>query len=478
MRAALYIRVSTDDQAEYSPSAQRKALIDYAKHNSMDISEEYIFIDEGKSGKTAEKRPEFMRMIGLAKNKPRMFDVILVHKFDRFSRNREDSIVYKAMLNKECGIKVISITESLNEDDKMSVLIEALLEAMAEYYSINLAQEVKKGMTEKALRGGYQTTAPFGYKMENGILVPIPEESELVVYIYQQFLINKSPLKIARALNQMGIKTKHGNNFDANNIKYILQNPVYIGKTRWTPTGRKQRNFNHPDTIVANGEHKPIITEEMFNDVANQLAENTKKHVQKSRPLDECSHWLSGLVKCSNCGGSLTKSRESFQCYRYEKGKCSISHSITIKKLEKALMNELNSALENMADYIFEKNIIRIDDNQEEIILLKKQIDKLDEKYQRAKSAYLEKIDTIEEYRSNKLMLENQKQSLILEIEKLDDNQPKIKQEVICQRISNLTDLLKSDIDMEIKQKAIRSLIQKIIYSKTDKSLEVYYYNI
>jgi len=131
-RGACYIRVSTDDQTEYSPAAQLKALKKYAKDNDITITKEHIYIDEGISGKQADKRPEFMRMIATAKLKPKPFDVILVHKFDRFARSREDSVVYKSLLKKEAGIKVVSTTESI-EDDKFSVILEAMLEAKSSF---------------------------------------------------------------------------------------------------------------------------------------------------------------------------------------------------------------------------------------------------------------------------------------------------------------------------------------------------------
>lgn len=140
---ACYIRVSTDEQTEFSPDAQLRALKDYARKNDIVLSKEHIYIDEGISGRKAEKRPAFMKMIATAKSKPKPFDVILVHKFDRFARSREDSVVYKSLLKKEANIKVVSITETI-EDDKFSVILEAMLEAMAEYYSLNLADEVKR----------------------------------------------------------------------------------------------------------------------------------------------------------------------------------------------------------------------------------------------------------------------------------------------------------------------------------------------
>ena len=99
-------------------------------------------------------------MIAAAKGKPPPFTAILVHKFDRFARNREDSIVYKSLLRLQCGVQVISITEHL-EDDRMGLILEAMLEAMAEYYSINLADEVRKGMVEKGPPGGCKRRPPW-----------------------------------------------------------------------------------------------------------------------------------------------------------------------------------------------------------------------------------------------------------------------------------------------------------------------------
>ena len=111
--AAAYIRVSTEEQAEYSPDSQLKRILEYAASHQLSVPSEYIFIDEGISGRSADNRPAFLRMIRTARQKPRPFDRILVWKFSRFARNRQDSILYKSMLRKECGIDVISITGTI-----------------------------------------------------------------------------------------------------------------------------------------------------------------------------------------------------------------------------------------------------------------------------------------------------------------------------------------------------------------------------
>lgn len=111
--AALYIRVSTEDQTELSPDAQKRLLLDYAQKNDMIVSGDFIFT-ESVSGRHAQKRPEFQKMIALAKQPSHPIDVILVWKFSRFARNQEESIVYKSMLKKD-NVDVISVSEPLIE---------------------------------------------------------------------------------------------------------------------------------------------------------------------------------------------------------------------------------------------------------------------------------------------------------------------------------------------------------------------------
>ena len=223
--AAAYIRVSTDDQIEYSPDSQLKAIRKYAKEHELILPEEFIFVDEGISGRKAEKRPAFQQMIGTAKLKPKPFDVILLWKFSRFARNREDSIVYKSMLRKQCGIDVISISEQLGED-KTSILIEALIEAMDEYYSLNLAEEVKRGMNEKFSRGGVVSQPPFGYRMDHGIFVPDETNAQIVKMIFSDYIGGMGARQIASKLNDMGIRTINRHSISGDFITHGLSQCV------------------------------------------------------------------------------------------------------------------------------------------------------------------------------------------------------------------------------------------------------------
>ena len=230
MQAAAYIRVSTEEQMEFSPESQLKAIMEYAKAHQCQIADEHIYVDIGISGRKVKNRPAFNRMLVDAKNRPLPFEAILVWKFSRFSRSRNDSILYKNAL-KHMGIQVISITEPL-QDDPTSVLMEALLEAMDEYYSLNLGMEVRRGMEEKFSRGGVVSIPPIGYEMGEEHYIIKEDEACIVREIYTRYLEGQSLEKIATSLNEEEKRTKRGKLFRAREIGYILSNPVYIGMQR------------------------------------------------------------------------------------------------------------------------------------------------------------------------------------------------------------------------------------------------------
>ncbi len=470
---AIYIRVSTDDQTEYSPDAQKRALLEYAKKNDIAISNNHIFVDEGISGRKAEKRPAFMCMIGMAKTQPRPFDVILVHKFDRFARSREDSIVYKSMLRKECGIAVVSITEHI-EDDKFAVIMEAMLEAMAEYYSINLAEEVKKGMTEKALRGEYQAYAPFGYRMENGKLVIDELQADTVRSIFDNYLHhNMSFFAIARKLNDSGIKTIRGNLWENRTVKYVLQNPVYKGYVRWNPEGKhdlRQHKYAGDNFIIAKGSHVPIVSEEVFDAVAEKIESGYRSC--RKRPPETLANWLGGVLRCSNCGGTLSSGgRGGFQCTNYSKGKCNVSHYISFARANAAVLDALKECIDTKE---FAYDVPPQKDKLTEISELKTQLKRLNAREARAKEAFLAGIDTIEEYREFRSLCQKEQAQLEARIEELVNDRPTENREEMCRRISSVYDLLCSDAGTSDKNVAIKSITDHITYDKRTDRMDFY----
>lgn len=474
--AAIYIRVSTEDQSDYSPDAQKRLLLTYAKQNNFYVPDDYVFIDEGISGRRADKRPAFMQMIRMAKKKPRPFDVILVHKFDRFSRSREDSILYKSLLKRECGIRVISITEHV-EDDKFSIILEAILEAMAEYYSLNLSDEVLKGMTEKAIRGGYQAAPPLGYEIRYAKEIPKikEDEAQIVRIIFECFTkFHQSPYEIAKELNRKGFLTKRNNPFEKRTVEYILKNPFYAGYIRF------QIKKDAATSILTKGLHEPLITEDVYQIVKTYYSNKNRK--SKNHSIG-CKHWLSGIVKCSNCGSSLLvfkrkleKSNTTYynlQCCGYQKGRCLQSHQLSEKKLLSTLTSSLMEVYPPNSN-IYQLFVHTMHTSTETIQINKEELHKLTTRIGRAKDAYLNGIDSLEEYTYTKLMLTK-------EVERIEQTLQKSLESKNTESVNpiffSLAEILQSEIvSTSDKHMLLSSLIHHIVYDKTNATLHFYYY--
>ena len=473
--AAIYIRVSTEDQTDYSPDAQKRLLLSYAKQNDFLVPDDYIYIDEGISGRRADKRPAFMQMIRMAKKKPRPFDVILVHKFDRFSRSREDSILYKSLLKRECGIRVISTTEHL-DDDKFSIILEAILEAMAEYYSLNLSDEVLKGMTEKAIRGGYQAAPPLGYEIRYAREIPKikQDEAQIVRSIFDRFInFHQSPYEIAKELNRKGFLTKRSNPFEKRTIEYILKNPFYAGYIRF------QLKRDAATSILTKGLHEPLITEEEYQTVKTYYTSRVRKPREHSIG---CKHWLSGMVKCSNCGNSLlvfkrklenqNKTYYNLQCCGYQKGSCLQSHQLSEKKLLSTLTSSLMEVYPQNSN-IYQLSVHTMNTPTEDMQANKEALHKLSIRLQRANDAYLNGVDTLEEYTVTKMAVTKEITLIEQNIQKaLNSTNTELSNPIYL----SLAEILQSEIvSQSDKQIILSSLIHHIVYDKTNATLRFYY---
>lgn len=475
----MYVRVSSEEQARdgYSIEAQIKAIKDYAIKNDIFIDDNHIYKDEGISGRKAEKRPAFMEMIKTAKSKPKQFDVILVHKFDRFSRNREDSIVYKSLLKKECGINVISITEHLDPDDKMSIILEAFLEAMAEYYSINLSEEVKKGQIEKHSQGGLQTRPSFGYNVENNKLTINEDEAKIVKLIFEKYALeNESMMSIAKIVNSLGITTKNGNKFENRTIYYILNNPVYIGKLKYTPGRRNTYNFDDPNTILVDGKHSPIIDNNLWDLTQLKLAKNNIWKKPKARLDYSVKHWSKGLIRCSECSCTfVTATKSKYRCNGYNKGKCTNNTTLDINEAESLILAQIrkdfnSGIIRNIVPNKNEKKTIS------EYDIIVSSINSLEEKEERIKKSYINGIDTLEEYKANKNMLAKEKERLTEKLSLLEKpNLEKHKQEII-ENGKNVYEILTDEnISLEEKNDIVNKLINKVEYDPKISNLALFY---
>ncbi|MCL2226085.1 MAG: recombinase family protein [Oscillospiraceae bacterium] len=286
MNIIIYARFSSHSQNEQSIEGQLKVCYEYAERNGYHVVGEYI--DRAISGTVADNRPEFQRMI--ADSAKRQFQAVLVYQLDRFARNRYDSATYKAKLKKH-GVRVISARENIS-DDASGILIEGVLESMAEYYSVELGQKIIRGMAlnaEKCLSTG---PLPLGFSADENKRFIINESDAVVVKrIFEMYIGGSTMADIIRYLNENQVKTNKGNAYDKNSIRRILTNKRYCGI------------YTYKGTEIPDGIPR-IIDDTTFADV-QILMEKNKKAPARAKAVDE-NYILTTRLFCGHCEAAMT----------------------------------------------------------------------------------------------------------------------------------------------------------------------------
>lgn len=284
MKAVIYARYSSDSQREESIEGQLRECTAFAEKNGITILRHYI--DRAFSAKT-DNRPEFQAMIKDSSKK--LFDMIIVWKLDRFARNRYDSARYKAQLKKN-GVKVVSATETIS-DGAEGILLESMLEGMAEYYSADLAEKVVRGMTENALKCKYNGgTPPLGYVIDSEQYFQIdPLTAPFVLEAFKRYDEGATMTQIRDWLNEKGIKNTRRQEMTYNSIQHMLNNRRYIGEYSY-------REVIIPDGIPA------IVPKDLFDRVQEKMAKNKKA---PARHKAEDNYLLTTKLFCGYCGAYL-----------------------------------------------------------------------------------------------------------------------------------------------------------------------------
>jgi DNA invertase Pin-like site-specific DNA recombinase len=481
---AAYIRVSDERQDEYSPDSQLKKIREHAAKEGVTIPDEYVFYDDGISGRNVEKRDDFNRMIAMAREKSHPFDVIYVWKFSRFARNQEQAILYKNLLRKN-GVSVVSVSEPI-PDGHFGTLIERIIEWMDEFYSINLGVEVSRGMEEKVSRGEPICYPPFGYYMEDKKWIPDERESVIVREVFERFADGEGMRSIAVDLGNRGIRTKQNSIPNSRWIEYMLNNPAYIGKIRQSPKGSRtisKRDYNNDEIRIVNGQHKAIISMELWNKVSERLKQLKAMYPKYAKREQAIEYMLKGLTRCSACGGAMSMSAatsgkaktRSLQCCNYAKGICKVSHSITVPKAEKALIEGLENVIETKQFSIVPKTPKKAENatvDFDKLIALEER------KLERAKQAFLAEIDTLDQYAKNKEEIAARINSLKA---KRDEEAPKVEIDLdaYAKRVAEVVKFIKrTDITEKAKNEALHSIVNKIVYEKANNTLAIYFHDI
>ncbi len=301
--AYAYARFSSDNQREESIDAQLRAIRAFCEREQISIV--HVYTDRALSG-TTDKRPQFRKMIEDAAAGD--VDYVIVHKLDRFARNRFDSAFYRRQL-KTHGVRLISVLEHF-DDSPESIILESVIEGWNEYYSANLSREVMKGMKETALQckhtGG---RPPLGYVVNPDKTYGIdPESAETVKTIFRMYAEGRSYTEILRALD--GCVTGSGAPFGKNSLSDILRNEKYTGtyifnrSSSKSPDGRRNshRSKDHGDMIRVPGGMPRIISDETFAAVQLRL----RSHSQNAAGSARTVYLLSGKLICGMCGSVMS----------------------------------------------------------------------------------------------------------------------------------------------------------------------------
>lgn len=481
---AAYIRVSDERQDEYSPDSQLKKIRDYAAREGYIIPDEYVFYDDGISGRDVKKRGDFNRMIAMAKEKNHPFETIFVWKFSRFARMQEQAILFKNLL-KKCGVSVLSVSEPIPEGH-FGTLIERIIEWMDEFYSINLSAEVQRGFEEKVSRGEPTCPPPFGYVMRDKMYYPDEESGNagIVREIFTMYANGAKQREIAIILGQRGVRTKSGKLPENRWIDYILRNPCYIGKIRLSLDGERavsKRDYDNDKIMVADGQHEPLISIELWEKVQKMLDEQKVRYPKYAKRNQVIPYMLKGLVRCSSCGGTLAMSSSlsgksktrTLQCCNYSRGKCHTSHSITLPKIEEAFKAGLRQALGEKQFTIVPKQPKK---SEQPKIDFEKLIEVEERKLVRAKEAYLAEIDTLEQYSKNKAEITKRIEDL--KAKRDDVTVEEVDMNAFTKKVAAVADFIgRDDVSEEAKSEMLHTIIEKTVYDKAKGNLAIYFHD-
>lgn len=347
MKAVIYARYSSHNQREESIESQLRVCHEYATREGLDVIREYT--DSALSG-TSDNRPAFQRMI--ADSAKRQFEVVLVYSVDRFARERYDAAIYRKKL-KDNGARIISVTQPI-DDSPEGVLLESLLEGLAEYYSKNLARGVKRGMRENALKcmavGGI---VPTGYKVDRNTKKYVIDEPKAAIIkeIFDLYANGHAIVDICKICNSRGYRTSRNQPFTRNSMSTILKNRKYTGLYVF-------------EDIEIPGGMPQIVDQETFDKVQARMASGKKI---KSRKHGDVDFILTGKLFCGHCGNPMvgtsgtSKSGQTYYYYtcRIHGNKCT-KHNEKKDELEDFIIDYVvnhfltRDNVESIADRIME----------------------------------------------------------------------------------------------------------------------------
>lgn len=392
LRVAAYCRVSTDDEEQKTSYEAQISYYTEKINSNPEWQMAGIFADEGISGTQAQKRPEFLKMIRLCRQ--RKIDVILTKSLSRFARNTVDSLGYIREL-RALGIAVISEKENINTLTAESEMLITIMSCFAQAESESISKNVSWGVRQSFKNGNVpmQYARLLGYrKGHDGNAEIIPEEAEVVKEIYRCYLDGMSMNLIADRLNEKGLTTKGGSSpYRKTVVQRILTNEKYTGdallqKTYVTDciTKKTRKNNGELPMYLVKNHHEPIISRSDFNRVQEEMARRSAKRTiadkltKTGQGKYSAKYALSELLICGECGEHyrrVTWTAKGFKeikwrCVsriQYGKKKCHSSPTVDEQALHRAIVSAINEFCEvkdDVAKTLRESIIEALDQNQ------------------------------------------------------------------------------------------------------------------
>ena len=466
-----YARYSSDKQSENSIEQQKEEIERYCRKNNYTML--HFYNDSALSGKT-DNRDDFQKMINDCIKKKEV-EAILVWKLDRFARNRYDSAMYKKKL-KNVGIRVISITQSIDTSPE-GIILEGLLESMDEYYSANLAANVKRKLYQNAheckFNGG---TPPLGYDIdENKNYVINEKEAKIVREMFDLYENGKSLIEITNIFNKKGYKTKKGTEFKKNSLYDMLGNERYAGYYIYSKSLNHNKRVKREDVIKIEDGIPAIISKERMAKIMKRREENKRTNFSSKE-----EYLLTGVLYCDKCekkyyGKKHTKTnKDGSKHYNYYY-RCDCDHGRTLKKdyLEKLVINCIRKEIINSTELkeltkklneLYQK---RKENKKSDILELKEELEEINKQLNNITEAILAGIIN-SNIKEKSVTLEERKNDIeeMLKLAQMEDKKDIITEEEVKQILEkDLQDFEKLDI---IRKKAIiQKWVKKIRVTDT-----------
>lgn len=468
MRPALYIRVSTDEQATKGNSLfeQEERGIAYCK--AMGWKDPVLYSDDGYSAKDMN-RPELTRMLEAIKEKNH--NIVITTKLDRLSRRLLDILKLVEYFEKySCAYA--SISESFDTSTSAGKLSLQVLGAVAEFERERIRERVRENLLSLAKKGKLIPKAAYGYNVVDGNYEINLEESLIVKNVFKWTLEGEGPLSIARRLNQMGVPTKNGTIWNERQVRRMLSLESYIGQFVYNRKYRKGTiEVTRPEDewIVIDNHHEPLIDPDTFQRVQDIL--NARKYTMKQHYAND-RYLLTGLVVCGHCGHKMTgrevqrpmnrhvKVAYLYQCQGYSKKGVCFFHYIYRDALEQIIINECRRiGYANTGD--IELVIAKDAPKLSEKTLLEGKLRKLDQRMQKQMEMYEDDMISKEDFMKARERIDQERREIKEQIERLEQIEQQSEQAAMQNKIRNALEDIMSDDRLRIKA-AISRVIEKI----------------